>query len=115
MKNNMCQVQIGVAGTLLQKIDKILKLHVKHNASTVVSGEDLKELRNQLGLMKSMKEQLERLPKVREDLMEHLTIVNAIQACLEQITGSVETSSSMVATHQDEAISDSSDVLYLFD
>jgi archaellum component FlaC len=111
-ENGDYQVQLTVADKLLKKIDDILKAHVKHNASHIISKEDLKVLQDQLPLMMSIQEQLAQLPKSRDELKEHLKMINDIQSNIEKITGTVESSKTKVGNLQHEIIADASNAFY---
>lgn len=108
----MYQVQIGVAGKLLKKIDDILKVHVKHNASHVISKVDIKNLEDQMSLIDSMQQQLAKLPESRDDLKQHLRTIDEIEMNLENITTSIEATKSKVDHLQLGAVTESADVLY---
>lgn len=111
-ENGDYQVQITVAEKLLKKIDDILKAHVKHNASHIISKDDLNALREQLPLMTSMQEQLVQLPQSRDDLKEHLAMMNDVQSNLERITGSIDSSKTKVVNLQHEIITEASSSFY---
>lgn len=111
-ENDVYQIQIGAADRLLKKIGDILKSHVKHNASHVISKDEIIALQDQIPLFNSMQEQLGKLPQNREDLEEHLKIINEIETKLEKITGNIESSSSKINNLQMDTITQSSNFLY---
>lgn len=111
-ENGDYQVQLTAADRLLKKINDIIKTHVKHNASHVISKEDLQALQAQLPLMTSMQEQLGQLPKSRDDLKEHLNMISDIQSNLERITGSVSSTKTKVGNLQHEIINEASNTFY---
>ena len=111
-ENSDCEVQIVAASKLLKKIDDLLKIHVKHNASHIISKDDLKVLKEQLPLMNSMQEQLKELPNSRDDLNEHLTMIDDIRENITKITNSVESSKAKVANLQHEIVTETSNAFY---
>lgn len=111
-ENRDYEVQIVAASKLLNKIDDLLKVHVKHNASHIISKDDLKLLKGQLPLLTSMQEQLKDLPKSRDYLNEHLTMIDDIRSNIAQITSSVESSKAKVANLQHEIVTETSNAFY---
>lgn len=111
-ENETYQVQIEAATLLIKKIDSILKTHVKHNASAVISKEDIAVLQEEMSLINAMKEQLSKLPLAREDLKEHLTSLNNIQLNLDKINTTIEAAKSELSKLQLKAIMESADVIY---
>lgn len=97
---------------MLKKIEGILKLHVKHNESKVISKEEIKALQSQMSLINSMQGELERLPESQDILKEHLKIIDAIKANLELITSTTRSANSKIEGLQQDIISHSSNVLY---
>lgn len=111
--NENHQVHIEVAGRLLNKIDEILKSHVKHNAAQVISKDELQAIYDQMPTIISVREKLQALPGSHESVKEHLSIVNEIDSKLVKITSTIKSLNSRVNHLQPEVIADSADVLYL--
>lgn len=111
--NEKHQVHIDVAVRLVKKIDEILKSHVKHNASQVISKDELQAINDQMPTIISVREKLQKLPGSRESVKGHLSIVNEIDSKLVKITSTIQSLNSRVNNLQPEVIADSADVLYL--
>lgn len=111
-ENSGNQIQIGVAKSLLNKVHEILKSHVRHDESKIVSKEEITSLHEQLLLLDTMQEEFQNLKASKSCLKEHLETINNIQSCLAQITSAIGLNRSKVNKLQNEVISKSSDILY---
>lgn len=111
-ENSDYEIQIGVAGKLLKKIHDILKSHVRHTESKVISKEEIIALQDQMLLLDSTKAELQKLPETDNDLKEHLKIIDNIQSNLNRITGILTSTKFKVGKLQSEIITKSSDVIY---
>lgn len=111
-ENSDYEIQIGVAGKLLQKIYNILKSHVRHTESKVISKEEIITLQDQMLLLDSTKAKLQKLPETDNHLKEHLKIIDNIQSHLDRITGILTSTSFKVGKLQSDIITKSSDVIY---
>lgn len=109
--NSSYAIQITAATMLLKKIDDTLKAHVKHNASHIISKDDLKLLKEQLPLMASMQEQLGKL-KAHDELHEHLVLIDDIQANLHKIISCVDSTKEKVQVLQQDIVNESSNAFF---
>lgn len=57
------------------KIDSILKAHIKHNQSKVISKEELKSLCDHVTTLESIQLELTNVPETSKAFKEHLEVV----------------------------------------
>lgn len=110
--SNNCQAQIELSGVILKNIEDILKLHVKHNESKVISKEEIIALQAQLPLLNSIQEEIQILPKPQEALKEQLVVIDAIQSTLKGIISTINSTKTKVENLQQDVAIQSSDILY---
>lgn len=94
----------------MRSISETLKTHVKHNVANVISRAELQLLSEQVDLMASIKEELEK-HSAREDLKEQLVTINEIQLSLIKISTSLNMRTD-VNQLQEAALAKSSDVIF---
>jgi hypothetical protein len=67
--------QIDLTEKCLAKIDAVLKSHIKHNQSKIISKEELQLLCGQTSALDSLHLELSKVPEKNEILEEHLKVV----------------------------------------
>jgi hypothetical protein len=106
-----CALHIELAGKLISRIESTLKKHIKHNASQVVTREELMALNDEVNLLSSINERLLDINVPQDELREHLSSIEEMQSNLIQITSTLETTKKGVEALQQNVISEASILL----
>lgn len=67
--------QIAMTDQCLLKIDSILRTHIKHDQSKLVTRKELQSLKHQLSSLDSVRLELSKMPETKQEFKDHLDVV----------------------------------------